>query len=205
LDKAFYLAFGAVEPTGKRLCLALDISGSMSASVSGVPVLSCREAAAAMALVTMNVEDNYEILGYSSGGTRELSPNISNRRWFGGMDAISCLSISPRQRLDDVVQYTSHLPMGGTDCALPMRWALQNKVPVDAFITYTDSESWDGDIHVHQAIKQYRDKMGIPAKSIVVAMATNEYSVADPNDAGQMDVVGFDTAVPNIMSNFIRE
>ena len=29
LDAAFYAAFGNVEPTGKRLLLALDVSGSM--------------------------------------------------------------------------------------------------------------------------------------------------------------------------------
>lgn len=201
LDKSFYLTFGAVEPTGKRLCLALDVSGSMGTTVSGVECLTCREAAAAMALVTMNVEDQYEILAYTCGGVRTLK--TASRGWYG-QGGISCLDISPRQRLDDVVQKMSHLPFSGTDCALPMRWALANKVEVDAFISYTDSESWAGEIHVHQAIKQYRDKMGIPAKSIVVAMATNEYSVADPEDAGQLDVVGFDTSVPNIMSNFIR-
>ena len=38
LDGAFYLAFGAVEPTGKRLCLALDVSGSMTSAVSGARV-----------------------------------------------------------------------------------------------------------------------------------------------------------------------
>ena len=30
LDAAFYAAFGNVEPTGKRMLLALDVSGSMS-------------------------------------------------------------------------------------------------------------------------------------------------------------------------------
>ena len=30
LDAAFYTAFGNVEPAGKRLLLALDVSGSMT-------------------------------------------------------------------------------------------------------------------------------------------------------------------------------
>ena len=38
LDAAFYAAFESVEPAGKRLLLALDVSGSMtSGSVAGVP------------------------------------------------------------------------------------------------------------------------------------------------------------------------
>lgn len=34
LDAAFYAAFGAVEPAGKRTLLALDVSGSMGASIA---------------------------------------------------------------------------------------------------------------------------------------------------------------------------
>src|SRR5258708_40264229 len=32
------------------------------------------------------------------------------------------------------------IPMGGTDCALPMLWAVRNKLNVSGFVTYTDSE-----------------------------------------------------------------
>ena len=42
------------------------------------------------------------------------------------------------------------------------------------------------------------------AKLVVVAMAANQYSIADPNDAYQMDVAGFDASVPAVVSNFIR-
>jgi 60 kDa SS-A/Ro ribonucleoprotein len=35
-------------------------------------------------------------------------------------------------------------------------------------------------------------------------MTSNGFSIADPNDAGMMDVVGFDTAVPTVMADFIR-
>jgi hypothetical protein len=45
-----------------------------------------------------------------------------------------------------------------------------------------------------QALRQYREATGIPAKLVVVAMASNGFSIADPNDAGMLDVVGFDAA-----------
>jgi 60 kDa SS-A/Ro ribonucleoprotein len=48
----------------------------------------------------------------------------------------------------------------------------------------------------------YRQKMGIAAKLVVVGMVSNGFSIADPNDAGMLDMVGFDTAAPNIISNF---
>jgi 60 kDa SS-A/Ro ribonucleoprotein len=34
-------------------------------------------------------------------------------------------------------------------------------------------------------------------------MVANGFSIADPNDAGMLDVVGFDTAVPQVMNDFI--
>jgi 60 kDa SS-A/Ro ribonucleoprotein len=36
----------------------------------------------------------------------------------------------------------------------------------------------------------------------VLAMASNGFSVADPNDAGMLDVVGFDAATPQVISDF---
>jgi 60 kDa SS-A/Ro ribonucleoprotein len=186
LDAAFYKSFGVVEPTNKRLVLALDVSGSMSAGeVAGVPGLTPRVASAAMSLITAATESDYHMMAFST----EFMP----------------LDISPRQRLDDVVKVTGGLPFAGTDCAKPMLWALENKVQADAFIVYTDSETWAGSIHPVQALKQYRDKMGIPAKLIVVGMVANNFSIADKNDGGMLDIVGFDTATPQLMSDFIRE
>jgi len=66
LDAGFYAAFDAVESTGKRTLLALDVSGSMGGGqVSGVPGLSPREASAALAMVTMAVEPQVHALGFS--------------------------------------------------------------------------------------------------------------------------------------------
>ncbi len=207
LDGAFYLAFGAVEPAGKRVCLALDVSGSMCARVSGAPALSCREASAAMALVTAAVEPSHELVAFTSGSVSRrgrkdvVGPSVSfDARGYGG---ITPLRISPRQRLDDVLALTTGLPFGGTDCALPMRWAQKRKLPVDAFVIYTDNESWAGEVHVDQALNDYRQAMGIPARLVAVAMSADRYSVANPADAGQMDVVGFDTAAPRIIRDFL--
>ena len=54
-----------------------------------------------------------------------------------------------------------------------------------------------------QALRQYRATMGIPAKMIVLGMTSNGFSIADPDDAGMLDVVGFDPAVPQLMSDFV--
>lgn len=67
LDGVFYLAFGNVHVTNKRMLLALDVSGSMQAPVHAMPYLSCREASAAMALVTAAVEPSHRIVAFTNG------------------------------------------------------------------------------------------------------------------------------------------
>ena len=198
LDEAFYTAFGNVEPTGKRLVLALDVSGSMGGNIIAGTNISAREASAAMALVTARTEPNYAIVGFSTTDSRNY--------WMrGNNNALVPITISPRQRLDSVIKQVSEIPMGGTDCALPMVWALGNKMEADAFVEYTDSESWAGPIHASQALGKYRREMNIPAKLVIVAMVANEFSVCDQNDAGSLDVVGFDTATPQLISDFCAD
>lgn len=197
LDRAFYASFGNVQPTGKRWLLALDVSGSMEwGTIAGVPGLTPRVATGAMALVTAAVEPQHEVVAFTAaaGGY--------GGQWGGGRSGVTRVPISPRQRLDDVLKATASLPLGGTDCALPMVWALENKVVADVFVIYTDSETWHGKIHPVQALREYRDRMGIPAKLVVCGMLSNGFSIADPDDAGMMDVVGFDAATPHLMSDF---
>lgn len=183
LNDAFELAFGAVEPAGTRHLLALDVSGSMACgAIAGVPGLTPRVGAAAMSLVTLRTEPAVHTLAFS----HTLVP----------------LKLSARQRLDDVVKRTSNLAFGGTDCALPMLWALKERVAVDTFVVYTDSETWFGSVHPAEALRRYRERMGIPAKLIVVGMLANRFSIADPTDGGMLDVVGFDTAAPQVMRDF---
>ncbi len=195
LDAAFYNAYGAVEPAGKRTLVALDVSGSMGSAAGGLP-LTCREVSAALALVTANTEPQVLIVGFTAGG--------SQSKWSGYGTAVTPLGISPRQRLDDAVRAISGLPFGGTDCALPALWAAQNKIEVDTFEIITDNETWAGDIHPHQALQRYREQTGIPARLAVCAITPTEFSIADPDDPGSMDVSGFDSAVPQLLADFSR-
>jgi 60 kDa SS-A/Ro ribonucleoprotein len=195
LDGAFYLAFDNATTTGKRVMLALDVSGSMSGRVLGMEYLDCREASAAMALVTAATEPSHMFTAFTAGSY----PSRWGLRLGSGL---STLDISPRQRLDDVVKRISGLPFGGTDCALPMVEALKHGWLIDLFVIYTDNETWAGSVHPAQALRQYRERTGIAARLAVVAMASNGFSIADPADAGMLDVVGFDAATPGLIADF---
>ena len=191
LDAAFYAAFGAVEPSGKNTMLALDVSGSMGSAVAGLP-LTCREATAALALITAATEPSHVIVGFTGSGYLDRNTQITT------------LPISARQRLDDVTRSISNLPFGGTDCSLPMLAALETNLAVETFVVLTDNETCAGRMHPHQALTQYRQKTGINAKLAVVAMTPTNFSIADPTDSGMLDVSGFDTATPGLISAFSR-
>ena len=184
LDAAFYATFQNVEPCNKPVLLALDVSGSMGGGSVAGSCLTPREASAAMALVTAATEEEYHIMGFSN----RFVP----------------LNISPRMRLDNVVKRISNLPFEATDCAQPMIWARENGQSVSAFITYTDSETWAGKITPTQALRQYRSEFVGDAKAIVVGMTSNGFTLADPNDRGMLDVVGFDTTAPAVIADFVR-
>ncbi|GGK42266.1 TROVE domain-containing protein [Nocardia camponoti] len=187
LDAAFYQAFESVASSGKRHLLALDVSASMTQTIGGLAI-TAREASAALALVTARTESQHQIVGFTSRSRSD--------------EGLSPLAISPRQRLDDVLRTVSGLPFGGTDCALPILHALAHDIDVDVFSIYTDNETWAGSIQPHEALTAYRKAINPRAKLVVVGMTATNFSIADPDDAGMLDVAGFDAAVPTLLSDF---
>lgn len=183
LDAAFYASMDNVEPTGKRTLLALDASGSMQLPVAGFPI-SCREAAAAMALVTARTEPNWYALGFT---TRP----------------IATLDFSPVTRLTEVVRSMERIVRGeGTDCAVPVVWAEREGIQFDAVVAYTDNQTWAGNIHPAEALRRYRRTHG-PTRFIGAAFENMGSSIADPGDPLALDTVGLDAALPGIIRSFV--
>ena len=72
-------------------------------------------------------------------------------------------------------------------------------------VIYTDNETNMSSVHPCVALQQYRRQSGRQhAKLVVVGITPTPFTIADPNDAGMLDVVGFDTASPEIISSFAR-
>lgn len=185
LEDAFYAAFGNVQPAGTRHLLGLDVSGSMTwGQVAGVPGLTPNMAAAAMSMVALRTEPEAFTMGFAS--------------------EFRALGITPKDTLESAMKKAQSSSFGSTDCAQPMLWAAKNKVQADTFVIYTDNETWAGNIHPTVALDQYRQKMGIHARLIVVGLTATQFTIADPNRSDMLDVVGFDTAAPNIMTSFAR-
>lgn len=184
LESGFYESFSTVVPANKPTMIGLDVSGSMSAwAPAGLKGLDCMEAAAIMAMVTIRTEP-YVIVGAFDHGFTDV--NISDQ---DSMDAV--IRKLPRN-------------YGGTDAALPMREAKARGIDVDGFIVYTDNDTHSGGVKPNKALEQYRSARGRDSRLVVVGMVASDFTIADPTDSGMLDVVGFDSAAPAVISNFLR-
>ena len=195
LDAAFYLAFASVQPTGKRFCVALDVSGSMGAyDVVGCG-MNAREASAAMAMVTLGTEQWCDTVAFTSGRHGD----------YARSGPVTPFALRKDMTLREANDLMAGQRFGGTDCAVPMIDAAKRGAKYDVFVVYTDCETWAGAIHADEALRRYRKSSGIAdAKLIVVGMTANKFTIADPADRGMLDVAGFDSAVPSIMSAFAQ-
>ena len=182
LEEAFHLAFDNVEVTGKKILLAIDCSGSMSSTISGTNV-SAKEAAVTMAYITKAVEPNVEVIAF----TTRLRP----------------FKMPKKTSLKELMCSANEIS-GGTDCAIPILYAHQNKLDVDTVIMYSDNESWAGQTHASQALREYR-KMHKGTKFVSVQMTATRFTNADPEDNQSLNVIGYDTSVPQVISEFIKE
>jgi hypothetical protein len=195
LSNAFVMAFGNIPRTGKRIMVALDVSGSMTmAFCAGSTSVTCREGSVAMAMATVLAERDEN--GRIGDNTHVYSFTTTFKN-------VKDVFTTPRLTLDDAIRGTNG-PFGGTDCAMPMKHAIEHRIPIDAFIVYTDSETYAPTVHPQVALEQYRAVMGIDAKLIVVGMTSNCLTIADPKDKNTLNLAGFDTSTPTIMSMFIN-
>ena len=53
-------------------------------------------------------------------------------------------------------------------------------------------------------MRLYRDEFVPDATAVVVAMISNGLTLADPNDRGMLDVVGFDATAPAVIADYVR-
>lgn len=196
LEDAFYDSFNYVRPTGKNFYLAIDCSASMTWETSRIANthIHAREGSACMAMVSLRTEQNSYATGFTSTG----------RGYGSSRSAVQDLGLSKNMRLDQVVKTLERVSAGGTDCAAPIKDALARKIPVDAFVVYTDNDTNSATSeHPIVALERYRQATGRDTKLIVVSMASNGHSIADPNDAGTLDIAGFDADCPALISEFV--
>ena len=189
LEDAFYWSFDAIEPSGKKVLLALDTSGSMFPIWGGNPFgncpnLYCGEVAAVMAMATARVERDYAICAFD--------------------DAFHELPITEKSSLPEVMRVITDRPHGSTDCSLPMLEAYRRGWRnIEGFAIYTDGDTWKGNVHPKQALEEYRERTGMDARLITLSMVATKTSIADGTVPYMMDFVGMSTDTPRQVSLYL--
>ncbi len=182
LNAGYHLAFANAVPSNKRTLLALDVSGSMGSAMAMGLDLTAAQVTGAMAATIAKVEPYHRIMGFAH--------------------EFRDLGISANMSLTEINQRVRDNNFGSTDCGLPMTWALKNRFEYDTFVVMTDNETYKGPVHPHVALEKYRQTMGINAKLIVVGVMGNNFTIANPDDAGMLDVVGADSNLPKLITEF---
>ena len=192
LSTTFRQSFGNITSTGKRYMIGLDVSGSMTTFMcAGAKNITPREGSIAMAMMTLYAEgaENVHIYGFSN--------TFYN---FNG-------KVRPDMTVQDAIKATD-VPFGATNCALPMTEALkmyrESGIVFDVFCVYTDSETYAPTVHPQVALEVYRKETRVDAKLIVVGMTSNCLTIADPKDKNTLNLAGFDTSTPELISMFVR-
>ncbi|WP_433259293.1 TROVE domain-containing protein (plasmid) [Streptosporangium sp. CA-135522] len=187
LEEAYELSFGNVEPSGKRLLVAVDSSGSMNwgggVMVGGSPVGSPYEVGCAMAVMLARME---------KGNVHVIDVDT----------AVHASRVTPRTNLREIASWQPS--GGGTDLSLPFIWATREQFAADGIVVFTDNETWAGRSHPTRALNAYRRAVNPDTRVVVAAMTAAGYSIGDPNDAGVLNVAGLDASLPLIVNGFIR-
>lgn len=198
LEEGFYKSFGHVESTGLNFMLGIDVSGSMDSHISDKPSIytynmrsstrselpiTYAEAAAVMAMVTYRTEPFSVAYGFNH--------------------QLQDLGINATDSLETVSRKTHLGSFGSTNPAALFEKATRDKIPVDVFVVYTDGEINTGG-HPALKLREYRQKMGRNAKFVMVAMTPTGFTMADPEDPGMIDFVGFDQSMPQAIAAFAK-
>lgn len=185
LNGAFYATFNNLKKSNKKILLALDVSTSMSwNTVCGIDCLSASEVSCAMAMMFDYIGSGVDIMGFSS--------------------TFKKLDISSKYCLEENLEYVKDNTFGSTDCALPFVWAGENNKEYDAIIVFTDNETNSNTIEPSMALQLYRNQMNKNTKLIVIALTSNGFSIANPDDSNMMDVSGFDSNMYDMIYEFIE-
>jgi 60 kDa SS-A/Ro ribonucleoprotein len=206
LEDAYDLAFDNVTPTGKRMLIGIDISGSMTSDCMGTPV-QASVAAAAMAITLGRMEPNAIVVQFDTA-VQAIVP-VTKRT--------SILSLQ-------------NTASGGTDVGSPILWALGERVqaaysrtwgggfahvgnqarqleprrqPLDAIVILTDNETWSGNAHACELLARYRREINQQTRLVCCAMTASHANIVDPQDPLQFGTAGLDANLPSLVADFI--
>lgn len=189
LEDAFDLSFKNVEPSGKKILVAIDISGSMSETAHMPTMTSAWGVSALMALVVLRYEPNTTVIGVNHSAS-EINLSGNER---------------PAKAMDVVGRHIG----GGTDLNQPFHYAKKHGDDFDAIMLFTDSENGSLDLRKHQ---ENFCRGGEYRRLMLAQMVPNQYGWIGAtgqswDDVGRksIEIVGFDPSIGKLASDFLAE
>lgn len=182
LDEAFHISLRTVEPSGRRLYVAIDAGPAMElARCFGLPQLTAGAASAALALQ------------FTRTGQNPVMTAFHEILWH--------LDLGPEDRLDRALRAVA--PGGeSSDLSLPVQNALQRGLRVDGFVILT-SHLRDAQRAIAPAIEGYRQRL-MPSAKLVVVGAAERAAPEFRGDPRNLWIAGFDASTPTLISEFLR-
>jgi 60 kDa SS-A/Ro ribonucleoprotein len=211
LEKAFYLAFGNITGTGKRILHAVDCSGSMTMAMTSLPYMTSCQAVGTLVMEAVKREYKYS--------QENNTPYVQDVILFNHKG--SYVEIRPEYNLNQVMKLIQDNTFGSTDCSQPMIKALQQykrtggrEGSYDAFIVYTDNETYYGNVHPIDALLDYNRYTKNNARMVVIGTTATINTIGNNNYSNTknmlyldsplcLNIAGFDLNAPTMIKNFL--
>ncbi len=187
LEETFELAFKSAPATGKNFMISVDVSGSMAGQFQEFPIRYC-EVAACIALTMVKREPNTYTMCFSN--------------------KLNVLNLTEKDTLKSATDKALRYNVGTTNAGLPIEYAINNKLDVDAFLHITDADFNSGKSPL-TLTEEFRRKMNKPKTRLMsVGLVAQNYSTvgfAQESDPYSMDILGFDSSIPTIINKFCSD
>ncbi len=191
LDEALHLAADCQPAIGRRVLVAVDGTGSMQgAPVCGMPHVPAALAGATLALsiakaaVAAGRQNLAGVLAFHRDAVREIEFSTSGRR----------------TRLADVLNQIRATP-SRSDAALPVEYAIRERLKVESFVIVTDRMQGPGPL---DALQRYREATGIDAHLALINLSGREVPGWNGHD-NAIAIAGLDAHAPVSLREFLRE
>ena len=192
LHEAFEQSLGYnAHVISSKICVAIDVSGSMKSSgINGKPwTLKCQVAAQAVAFTLARMGSNVHLLAFNKNGYDPLEASGDFEKFKKDMES---LSLQPSKT---------------SDCTEPLKWAQTQEIKdIEAFVVFTVNKNVGKRNEVAEALKLYRDFGGKDdSKFIVCTMNATNISSGDTSDPHVFNVCGCDTNLSLLIQAYLHK
>jgi 60 kDa SS-A/Ro ribonucleoprotein len=192
LGDAMEHAVHNVPAISSELAVCVDVSGSMSAPVTGVrhgatSAVRCVDAAALIAAALMRKNPSARVLPFEN--------------------TVRDVRLNPRDSITTLASQLAGLNGGGTNCSAPLARLNRDRAKVDVVVFVSDNESWidaghgasgTGVMHEWEALRARNPH----AKLVCIDLTPNVHKQA-PDRTDILNVGGFSDAVFDVVSDFV--